>query len=107
MAVCSACGKGLVKQPVNYNGSPLSTAERAAYDTAQAILRRRLECRSCGEVCFFDRRKKTPPPDDGYGLCRQCGGADSCQGLSALACYKLHKTAQQPVLWSCPEHGVI
>ena len=36
--------------------------------------RHTLECRSCGQLCYHDRRLKTAPPTDGYGLCKSCGG---------------------------------
>ena len=36
-----------------------------------------LECRSCGKLCYHDRRLRAPPPADGYGLCKSCGGSNS------------------------------
>ena len=107
ISTCLECGIPLIKQLLR-NGLPLNPEEQERRAAAVDLETYRLECQSCGNICFHDQRLKTPPPSSGTGLCRRCGGINGTTTPKAFGPLALYNVPEcLPMLWSCPVHGTL
>jgi hypothetical protein len=86
---CLKCGVRLIKQPLQKNGLPLSTAEVKAYYKGKALCKKFVDCEAC------DRPEAITKPSQACPVCH----------VSPNAFHKAYDASRFLQIWSCPVHG--